>query len=135
MLERLNPSAVGKEHVYLGADKLKSNIGMKALRRGEDSYYAILDAGTNWYEAVSEFDVILESGNELDFVITPLTGGNVTSRTLTLEGLPQRPKRTTRLNIRIEMTAVDRAAVTIEDMGFGELVPSSGKAWTQTIPV
>lgn len=135
MLERLNPSAVGKEHVYLGADKLKSNIGMKALRRGEDSYYAILDAGTNWYEAVSEFDVILESGNELDFVITPLTGGNVTSRTLTLEGLPQRPKRTTRLNIRIEMTAVDKAAVTIEDMGFGELVPSSGKAWTQTIPV
>lgn len=135
MLERISPSAVGKEHVYLGIDKLKSNIGLKALRRGEDSYYAILDAGTNWYEAVSEFDVILESGNELDLVITPLTGGNVTGRTITLEGLPQRPKRTTRLNIRIEMTAVDRAAVTIEDKGFGELIPSSGKAWTQTIPV
>ena len=135
MLERLNPSTAGKEHVYLGADKLKSNIGMKALRRGEDSYYAILDAGTNWYEAASEFDIILESGNELELVITPLTGGNVTERTLNLEGLPQRPKRTTRLNIRIEMTAVDQAAVTIEDMGFGELFPSSGKAWTQTIPV
>lgn len=135
MLERLNPSEQWKEHVYLGVDKLKSNIGIKALRRGEDSYYAILDAGTNWYEAASEFDIILESGNELDLVITPLTGGNVTGRTLTLEGLPQRPKRTTRLNVRIEMTAVDQAAVTIEDMGFGELIPSSGKAWTQTIPV
>lgn len=135
MLERINPSAVGKEYVYLGIDKLKSNIGLKALRRGEDSYYAVLDAGTNWYEAVSEFDVIMESGNELELVITPLTGGNVTGRTITLEGLPQRPKRTTRLNVRIEMTAVDRAAVTIEDKGFGELIPSSGKAWTQTIPV
>lgn len=135
MLERLNPSAEGKEHVYLGADKLKSNIGMKVLRQGEDSYYAVLDAGSNWYEAGAEFDVILESGDELDFVITPLTGGNVTGRKLSLEGLPQRPKRTTRLNIRIEMTAVDKAAVTIEDLGFGEFFPSSGKAWTQTFQV
>lgn len=135
MTERLTPSEVWKEHVYLGADKLKSNIGMKVLRQGEDSYYAILDAGTNWYEAELEFDVILESGNTLDFVITPLTGGNVTSRILTLEGLPERPERTTRLNIHIEMTAVDKAAVTIEDMGFGELFPSSGKAWTQMITV
>ncbi len=135
MLERLNPSTQWKEHVYLGVDKLKSNIGIRALRRGEDSYYAILDAGTNWYEASSEFDMILESGNEFDLVITPLTGGNVISRTITLEGLPQRPRRTTRLNVRIEMTTVDQAAITIEDMGFGELIPSSGKAWTWTIPV
>ena len=111
MMERLNPGAQWKEYVYLGADKLKSNIGIKALRRGEDSYYAILDAGSNWYEAVSEFDLILESGNELEFIITPLTGGNVTGKILTLEGLPERPKRTTRLNVRIEMTAVDQAAI------------------------
>ena len=135
MRERLNPGKLWKEYVYLGADKLKSNIGMKVLRRGEDSYYAVLDAGTNWYEASMEFDIILESGNELDFVITPLTGGHVTTRTLTLEGLPVRPERTTRLNVHVEMTSVDKAAVTIEDMGFGELFPSSGKAWTQMITV
>ena len=135
MVERLNPNEVWKEHVYLGSDKLKSNIGMRALRRGEDSYYAVLDAGTNWYEAAAEFDIILESGNEFELVVTPLTGGKVTSRIFTLEGLPERAKRTTRLNVRIEMTAVDQAAVTIEDMGFGELVPSSGKAWTQVVRV
>lgn len=135
MMERLNPGELWKEYVYLGADKLKSNIGMKVLRRGEDSYYAVLDAGTNWYEASMEFDIILENGNELDFVITPLTGGNVTTRTLTLEGLPVRPERTTRLNVHIEMASVDKAAVTIEDMGFGELFPSSGKAWTQMMTV
>lgn len=135
MAERLEPGALWKEYVYLGSDKLKSNIGMKALRRGEDSYFAILDAGENWYEAAAEFDLILESGNELEFLITPLTGGNVTSRILTLDGLPERQMRTTRLNVRIEMTAVDQAAITIEDMGFGELIPSSGKAWTQMVQV
>ena len=35
--ERIKPGKEWKEYVYLGADKLKSNIGMKALRLGEDS--------------------------------------------------------------------------------------------------
>ncbi|GFI46769.1 hypothetical protein IMSAGC019_02089 [Lachnospiraceae bacterium] len=122
-----------QEYVYLGADKLKSNIGMKVLRCGEEVYYAVLDAGVNWYETSADFDIILEEGNTLEFVITPLTGGRVTNRILTLEGLPGRPPRTTRLNVHIEMTSVDKAEVTVEDMGFGELFRSSGMAWTQMI--
>lgn len=134
-MERLEPSEEGKKHVYLGNDKLKSNIGMKTLRRGEDSYFAILDAGTNWYEASADFDIILESGNTVDFIITPLTGEKVIDKPIQLEGLPERPKRTTRLRFHIEMSAVDQVTATIEDMGFGELFPSSGKGWTQTISV
>lgn len=133
--ERIKPGKEWKEYVYLGADKLKSNIGMKALRLGEDSYYAIMDAGNNWYETSAEFDIILESGNTVEFVITPLTGENVSSRLITLEGLPERPQRTTRLNIQIEMSAVNQAVVTVTDMGFGEIFRSSGKAWTQIIRV
>ena len=59
----------------------------------------------------------------------------MTNRILTLEGLPQRPERTTRLSVHVEMTAVNQAAVTIEDMGFGEMFKSSGKAWSQTVMV
>lgn len=135
VLERYAPSVEGQSHVYLGRDKLKSNIGMKVLRRGEDSYFAILDAGHNWYEASADFEVILESGNTLDFLITPLTGENVMNKKVVLEGLPERAERTTRLKIHIEMSAVNQIVVTIEDMGFGELVPSSGKGWTHSISV
>ena len=94
-----------------------------------------MDAGNNWYETSAEFDIILESGNTVEFVITPLTGENVSSRLITLEGLPERPQRTTRLNIQIEMSAVNQAVVTVTDMGFGEIFRSSGKAWTQIITV
>lgn len=134
-LERLYPSEAGRNHVYLGADKLKSNVGMKVLRKGEDSYFAILDAGTNWYEVAADFEIILEEGDTIDFIITPLTGENVVDRKITLEGLPSRPRNTTRLKIHIEMTAVNQVTATIEDMGFGEIFPSSGKGWTQTITV
>jgi len=135
MMERLQPGEEWKRHVYLGVDKLKSNIGVKALRRGEDSYYAILDAGTNWYEASADFDIILEDGDTVDFIITPLTGGVVLDRPVHLQGIPERPRAATRLSVHIEMTSVNQAAVTIEDLGFGELIPSSGKAWSTTILV
>lgn len=135
MRERLSPGEQGKKYVYLGEDKLKSNIGMEVVRRGEDSYFAVLDAGTNWYEAAADFDLILESGNQVTFRITPLTGGTVSYRTVTLEGLPERPRSTTRLNIHIEMNAVDQAAVRILDLGFGELFKTSGKGWTQTLQI
>lgn len=134
-LERLSPGEEGKNYVYLGGDKLKANIGMKVLRRGEESYFAILDAGTNWYEAFADFEVILESGNTVDFIVTPLTGENVTDKRIVLEGLPERPVRATRLKLHVEMAAPDKVTVTIEDMGFGEIFLSSGKGWTQTISV
>lgn len=134
-MEKLNPQESTREYVYLGEDKLKSNIGMRALRRGEDSYLAILDAGVNWYEAKTDFDLILESGNVLCFTITPLTGENIMDKTITLDGLPERPRCTTRLRIHAEMTAIHTLTLEITDMGFGELFKSSGRAWTHTLQV
>ena len=134
-VEKKNPSVEGKNHVYLGKDKLKSNIGMRVLRKGEDSYFAILDAGQNWYEASCDFEVILESGNVVDFIITPLTGENVVDKKIVLEGLPERQERTTRLRIHLEMVSAEQVLIMIEDMGFGELFPSSGKGWTHSVNV
>ena len=105
------------------------------LRRGEEAYFAVLDGGVSWYEAFADFEVILESGNTVEFQVTPLTGEPATEREIVLEGLPERPKKTSRLKVHVEMSAPDRVTVTIEDMGFGEIFPSSGKGWTSTILV
>ena len=65
MMERLHPSENGQNHVYLGQDKLKSNIGMKVRRQGEESYQALLDAGINWYEAQNTMEFYLLEGLSL----------------------------------------------------------------------
>lgn len=135
VMEKQYPGELSSDYVYLGEDKLKSNIGMKALRHGEDSYLAILDAGVNWYEAKTDFDLILESGNSIPFVITPLTGEKIQEKSILLDGLPERPRGTTRLRIHAEMTAVDNLSLEIVDMGFGELFKSSGRGWSQSIQV
>ena len=135
MAERIRPGEQSGKYVYLGEEKLKANIGMKVLRRGEESYFAVLDAGINWYEAKTEFEIILGSGNRVDFLITSLTGGHVTDKPMVLEGLPERPENTTRLKVQVEMSAVNKATITVEDLGFGELFPTSGKGWTYTMEV
>lgn len=74
MMERLHPSENGQNHVYLGQDKLKSNIGMKVRRQGEESYQALLDAGINWYEAQNTMEFYLLEGRAVEILITSLTG-------------------------------------------------------------
>lgn len=133
MMDRLEPSEISKSHVYLGAEKLKFNIGMKVNRRGTESYLAALDAGSNWFEAQAAFDVILDEGDTIPFIITSVTGGSVEEKSIILDGLPKRPKGTTRLHISMEMTKVDSLEIEIEDLGFGEIIKSSGRAWSQNL--
>lgn len=135
IMDKLNPNELSKSHVYLGEEKVKSNIGLKALRRGEDSYLAVIDAGSNWFEVKKDFDIILDEGNIITFLVTSLTGGKIIEKPIILEDLPERPYATTRLRIHIEMDAVDRVVMNIEDIGFGEIFKASGKTWSQVIDI
>ena len=135
IMDKLNPSEVAREHVFLGEEKVKSNIGIKVLRRGEDSYFAIIDAGSNWFENSKDFEVILDEGNEISFVLTSLMGGHVSEKSIILDGLPKRPRGTTRLAVHVELSDVNTLEIEIEDLGFGQIVKSSGRAWSQTLEI
>lgn len=135
MSERLSASELGKNYVFLGEDKLKANIGMKLKRRGEDSYYALLDAGTSWYEARGSVDFLLEEGNSFSLLITPLNGRDIKLAEVTLEGLPARSGAFSRLHMELQMTAVQCVRLSVEDMGFGELFPASHQVWTESFEV
>ena len=119
--------------VYLGEDKLKSNLGMHLLKCGTEVYCALLDAGINWYEAQTGMDIIMDQSGALNIEVTPLTGKKPRMVQLFLDGLDKRPVGTTRLKISVSMSSVNEVDVKVQDMGFGELFPSSGKVWEQTI--
>lgn len=133
--KRINPEENKNEYVFLGADKLKSNVGMKVLRRGADSYYALMDAGVNWYEAERELDVILESGDAIAFILTPLNGREPREINMILEDIPKRPDWTTRLRIRVDMISENQMSIKVNDCGFGEFFPSSGGEWIKVFEV
>lgn len=132
---KIASTVLSEGYVFLGNDKLKSNIGMNVTKRGENTYLALLDAGINWFEAVKEYDLILNQGNRISFVITPLTGRNPKVVDITLDDFPKRPPKTSRVHLSLRMTSERQLSVNIKDLGFGELFPASDTQWDEVIDV
>lgn len=132
--EKLEPSETGSKHVFLGKDKLKSNIGMNVLRQGKESYYALLDAGENWYEVEKECEFLLEGDRELEFVVTPLTGKDIETKVIPLSG-GNKDAPYTRYRMEMAMSAPEIVQIKVTDMGFGELFPASGQVWEGSFTV
>ena len=130
MMERFHPSENGKKYVYLGQDKLKSNIGMKVRRQGEESYQALLDAGINWYEAQNSMEFYLLEGRAVEILITSLTGKGSRIARIVPEELQE---GITRLRIHVEMKDETHLQVELEDLGFGEFRVATHHLWKEEI--
>lgn len=135
LLEKLEPSEIGKNHVFLGKDKLKSNIGMNVLRQGKESYYALLDAGENWYEIRRECEILLAGERKLEFIVTPLTGKNIETKAISLSGGGRNDAPYTRYRLEMAMSSPETVQVKVSNLGFGELFPTDGKVWTESFMV
>ena len=130
MMERLTPGENGKNHVFLGKDKLKSNIGMKVLRQGEESYQALLDAGINWYEAQNTMEFYLLEGRAVEILITSLTGKGYRIARIVPEELQE---GIIRLRISVEMRDDTHLKVELEDLGFGTFRAATHHIWKEEI--
>lgn len=142
LLEKHFGSETGREYVFLGRDKLKYNIGMKVLRQGEESYYALLDAGVNWYEARYSCEFYVQRKASAELVITPLIAGSATQVLIDLKELPLEPGageggsgacELARIRMQLYMEGENQLCVELEDLGFGEIRPAAGLRWRQEI--
>ena len=134
-LFRVRPAENNEKYFFLDSNKLRANIGMNVLRRGEIDFHTLVDAGANWYEVKRTEDIILEDSNQLELILSPLTGGQQEEYPIYLTDLPVREGRTTRLRLQFTMSAPDKVLLRIIDLGFGEIFPGSGLRWEKTITV
>ncbi len=128
--ERLHPSEVGQAHVFLGREKLRSNVGMKILRQGEEIYYALLDAGVNWFEAEHTFDFYLQEGNQVEFILTSLTGKGNKLAQIVLEELTG---ELTRIRAHLYLKDEEHLVVELEDLGLGVFRKPTHRVWREEI--
>ncbi|MDE7478247.1 MAG: hypothetical protein K2M91_09910 [Lachnospiraceae bacterium] len=133
--ERIYPSTLSTAYVYLSSDKLRANIGMTCDRGQNEVYYPILDAGTNWYEAQSVFDVMLVKNNAITLSIAPVDGRKTRVARISLEGLKVRGNKTNRVELRFYMKDANAVQIEITDKGFGEFFPSTGQVWKECLPL
>ena len=133
--EKVSPSVLSKEYVYLSEEKLKANIGIECNRGTQKMYQPLLDAGTSWFEAKKEIDFILAKHNGVPLTVTPLNTGRQRIAEITLEGLQVRGNRTNRVGLSVYMENVDTVAIEIVDKGFGEFFPSTGQVWKESFSI
>ena len=130
---RLSPEEITERYFFLSESKLKSNIGLRAVRQGQEICEPLLDAGEYWYEAGCEKDFVLEGTNEIRLVMMPLTGGTASEYMIRLDELPVREDRMTRIRIDLSLQSVNHLDIRIRDLGFGEIYPASGLRWEKGI--
>lgn len=131
--ERIQSSVAGKKHVFLGNDKLKANVGMKVLKRGEDAYFALLDAGIAWFEIDYECEIYLQDESMLELVVTPLIHSTVKNIEIPLEGLGLKEGDITRIYMHFTLLNENVLCVEIEDLGFGCFRAPSENRWKREI--
>ncbi len=131
ILDRMTGDDVSKKYLFLGNDKLSCNVGMKVFSQGDERYYAILDAGTSWYDAKKSFEYYIQEGDHIELILTSLTGGGERVAKITFDDFSGRIARfRTSLYMENESTLITET----EDLGFGEFRLSTGRVWREEIP-
>lgn len=123
----------GRDIIFGGQDMIDRNIGMEMRIRGKDTFYPIVSAGINWYEAYHVCEFILNNEREIRIISRPMAQGDTIVHTMRLPGLPDRPDRSTRIRMTVYFSAPGKCHVEAQDLGFGGLYKSSGLTWSRTL--
>ncbi|MBR2189634.1 MAG: hypothetical protein IJ860_09570 [Eubacterium sp.] len=119
--------------IYLGDSLVQYNVGMNLLVREKLSYYPLITAGVHWYNANCDCEFFLGDSDSITFILSSMENGGRYLTTMKLDGLPERPPRTTRLRLHMEYEEQNKCIIEVEDLGFGDLFPSSGKIWHEVL--
>lgn len=122
-----------REYLYMGKDLVHTNVGMEMIVHGMKVYYPLIAAGVNWYDVDKECEFILDDKEELNFMVSPMEGGDRKTYAMMLPNLPKRPNRTTRLRLHVKGISAVKCHVKVKDLGFGEMYPASDKEWLETL--
>lgn len=133
--DKVAPTELNKNYIFLGKDKLKFNLGTRMNCMGEEQYIAIVDAGENWYDETAQIDFLLDEGIDVPLVITPLDGKDPIDIHITLDGLPQRPRRASRLQLFVKFESEKNIIIRVKDLGFGEMYQSCNKIWEKQLEI
>ena len=110
-----------------------ADVGMEMRVMGSPTYYPLIEAGNNWYDSKASCEFILDDTEELVFIVSTYHRPEKRRVGMMLPGIPLRPDKTTRLRLELQYVSSTEFKVTVTDLGFGEMFPSSGKTWTETV--
>lgn len=131
--EKVFPEERNGNYLYLGREKLKSNIGVIKMEQGRQLTEILLEGGVNWFDAEAEFVFMPGEDYHLPVVIVPPDGGKERIVPVVLPEFPGRDIKSLRFKCRLSMASEKELLVEIEDAGFGEFYQSTGRRFEETV--
>ncbi len=113
---------------YIGIcdGRLRSTISMNVLHEGRLRQLIVAAAGSNWYGAKANVELIPDRADSLELMVTGL-GGERRMLSVPLYELPVRPNKMTRLEVVVSFSQSNAMTVRVFDRGFGEFYPATDK--------
>lgn len=112
-------------YLLLCEGRIPSDISMEVVQQNTKKKLVLCQGGSDWYEAGATVELIPDRCDSLQLQIVRLTDGWRRNCFISLEALPKRPERTTRIEVKIYFQSAEEMLVQIKDLGFGELYPPS----------
>ncbi|MDO5100667.1 MAG: DUF5716 family protein [Eubacteriales bacterium] len=132
-LKRLARKDQAPEEFFIGEDMVTTNIGLDVTRRGKETYFPLLTAGTNWYDGEAVHEFLLQDEESLRFSLQSLSGKNERIHEMLLPGLVKREHKTVRIRVSLRCESKDVVDIRVTELGFGEFFASTGKVWEEKI--
>lgn len=104
--------------IFRCSNRIKASVGIRIVYKGEPRLLYLARAGAAWYEARALIEAVPDELPELTFVIQSLDGTE-RQELLSLQELPMRERRMTRIEISLVFVSEEQAVVTVKDLGFG----------------
>lgn len=120
-------------YLFFGSEKIPCNVGILALNGQNRGMEVLIPAGANWYEAKAECEALLYEEPLVEVFFQPLQGDAMLKESIFLDGLPERPRRCTRLGVQVAFTAAAVCRVKVWDLGFGEMYPATDLVWEEEV--
>lgn len=113
---------------YIGIcdGRLRSTISMNVLHGGRLRQLIIAAAGSNWYGAKANVELIPDRADSLELMVTGLNGER-RMISIPLHELPARPNKMTRLEVVVSFSQSNLMTVRVFDRGFGDFYPATDK--------
>ncbi len=107
--------------------RIMSTISLQARLDGKMEKVVLGEAGTNWYEARASVELIPDGTDTLELSVAHYGLPRVDRIRVDLSELPQRPNKTTKIEVIVSFTSEENMTVRVMDRGFGELFPATGR--------
>ncbi|MCR5654286.1 MAG: hypothetical protein K6G07_01410 [Lachnospiraceae bacterium] len=122
-----------REFIYMGKEKIKSDIGVIRLEDGKEVISVLWDGMQNWYDAKAEFDFMPGEDAHLPIVILPLDKSQKRVVPVVLPADSQRDMKGRKFHCTMSMRSEKEVSVQVQEVPFGEFYKEHGRVYEEII--